>query len=112
VRLPSLFIDATRERLAVLGLSHGAEVLDQVLADAVRSEIPAHAFLDQLLTTELAGREERRIRTTLKRKNLEIVRNAAVQESGNADNTSLPIRHKLDVVMERWSSAAKALTPG
>ena len=67
---PRLDIDATRERLAVLGLSHGAEVLDQVLADAVRSEIPAHAFLDQLLTTELAGREERRIRTTLKTSNL------------------------------------------
>lgn len=67
---PRLDIDATRERLAALGLSHGAEVLDQVLADAVRSEIPAHAFLDQLLTTELAGREERRIRTTLKTSNL------------------------------------------
>ncbi len=63
---PKLDIDTTREQLSALSLSHAAEALDGLLAEAVRSEIAAHAFLDQLLSTELAGRDERRIRTMLK----------------------------------------------
>src|SRR5688500_9252279 len=55
---PKLDIDTTRERLLVLGCSHAAEHLDQVLSDAVRQEIAPHAFLNLLLETELSGRED------------------------------------------------------
>src|SRR4051794_41915930 len=63
---PKLDIDTTRERLVVLGCSHAAEHLDQVLSDAVRQEIAPHAFLDLLLETELSGREARRGKNSLK----------------------------------------------
>ena len=67
---PRLDIDATRERLVALGLLHAGEILDEVLADAVREETPAHTFLDKLLGVELERREERRIRTSLRLSNL------------------------------------------
>ena len=63
---PKLDIDTTRERLVVVGCSHAAEHVDQVLSDAVRQEIAPHAFLDVLLETELSGREARRVKTSLK----------------------------------------------
>ena len=59
---PRLDIDATRERLLALGCSHAAEQLDPLLAEAVREEVPPHAFLDRLLLAELSGREERKRR--------------------------------------------------
>ena len=65
-----LDIDATRERLDVLGLTHASEALEQALADAVSAELPAHAFLDPLLRVEQERREERRIRTSLRLSNL------------------------------------------
>lgn len=61
-----LDIDATREKLAALGLSHAVEALEGLLSDAVRSEMPAHVFLERLLDAERSGREERRVRTMLK----------------------------------------------
>jgi len=61
-----LDIDATREKLGALGLSHAVEALEGLLSDAVRSEMPAHAFLERLLDAERSGREERRVRTMLK----------------------------------------------
>lgn len=61
-----LDIDASREKLASLGCSYAAEALEALLAEAVRNEMPAHVFLDRLLDTELAGREERRIKAMLK----------------------------------------------
>ena len=67
---PKLDIDATRERLDGLGLAHAGESLNQVLADAVSADLPAHAFLDQLLRVEQEHREERRIRTSLRLSNL------------------------------------------
>ena len=67
---PKLDIDTTRERLLVLGCSHAAEHLDQVLSDAVRQEIAPHAFLNRLLETELSGREARRVKTSLRLSNL------------------------------------------
>lgn len=67
---PKLDIDRTRERLIALGCSHAAEQLGSALEGAVAKEIAPHAFLDQLLEAELASREERRIRTTLKLSNL------------------------------------------
>ena len=65
-----LDIDTTRERLLVLGCSHAAEHLDQVLSEAVRQEIAPHAFLNRLLETELSGREARRVKTSLRLSNL------------------------------------------
>lgn len=67
---PKLDIDRTREQLLALGCSHAADQLGDVLGGAVAQEVAPHAFLDQLLSIELAGREERRIRTTLKLSNL------------------------------------------
>jgi DNA replication protein DnaC len=61
-----LDIDASREKLASLGCGYAAEALEGLLAEAVRNEMPAHVFLDRLLNTELAGREERRIKAMLK----------------------------------------------
>jgi DNA replication protein DnaC len=61
-----LDIDATREKLAALGLGHAVDALEGLLAEAVRNEMPAHVFLDRLLDAERSGREERRIRTMLK----------------------------------------------
>lgn len=57
-----LDIDATREKLCQLACGHAADALDDMIGEAVRDEISAHVFLDRLLTTELAGREERRVR--------------------------------------------------
>ena len=61
-----LDIDATREKLDALGLGYANEALDALLAEAVTAEMPAHQFLERLLDTERAGREERRIKTMLK----------------------------------------------
>ena len=67
---PRLDIDATRERLVALGCGYAAEQLDDILTEAVRTEVTAHAFLDRLLQVELSGREARRIKTSLKLSNL------------------------------------------
>ena len=50
---PRLDIDATRERLLALGCAHAADHLGPLLGEAVREEVPAHAFLDRLLAAEL-----------------------------------------------------------
>ena len=72
VARPKLDIDTTHERLLALGCLHAAEQLEQMLAEAVRQEIPAHSFLDRLLQAELSGREGRRVKTSLKLSNLPI----------------------------------------
>ena len=61
-----LDIDATREKLAALGLGDAVDALEGLLAEAVRAETPAHVFRDGLLEAERSGREERRIRTMRK----------------------------------------------
>lgn len=68
--LPRLDIDQTRERLTALNCAYAAAALDGLLAEAVRGEVPPHIFLDRLLSTEIAGREERRIFTMLKNSRL------------------------------------------
>lgn len=65
-----LDIDATREKLGQLACGHAADALEDLLSEAVRDEISAHVFLDRLLTAELAGREERRVRVMLKNSKL------------------------------------------
>jgi DNA replication protein DnaC len=67
---PRLDVDGTRERLLALGCGYAAERLGELLGEAVRAEIAPHAFLDQLLAAELSGREERRVKTSLKVSNL------------------------------------------
>jgi DNA replication protein DnaC len=69
---PKLDIDATRERLAALGLAHAAEGLEAALGEAVKKEIPAHVFLDLMLEAELQGREHRRVKTSLRLSGLPI----------------------------------------
>ena len=63
---PRLDVDATREKLARLGLGHAAQLLPEKLSEAAREETPAHRFLERFLDHELASREERRIRTSLR----------------------------------------------
>lgn len=63
---PKVDLDATGLRLQRVGLEHAAELLGERLADAVKTEASAHVFLDRLLDAELAFREERRIRTSLR----------------------------------------------
>ncbi|HYC00412.1 MAG TPA: ATP-binding protein, partial [Candidatus Limnocylindrales bacterium] len=63
---PSLDIDVTRSRLERLGMVHACEQLEAMLADAVKAELAPHRFLDQVLESELAWREERRVRTSLR----------------------------------------------
>ncbi len=61
-----LDIDATRQKLTALGLGYAIDALEGLLSEAVRTEMPAHVFLDRLLDAERSGREERRVRTMLK----------------------------------------------
>lgn len=67
---PTLDVDRTRERLLTLGLGFAAEGLDRLLAEAVKETTPPHAFLNRLLSGEIAGREERRIERSLRLSNL------------------------------------------
>jgi DNA replication protein DnaC len=67
---PPLEIDATRERLAHLGLAFAAESLGDELAEAVKHNRAAHVVLDRLLTREVAQRDERRVKTSLRLSNL------------------------------------------
>ena len=69
---PRLDVDAIRDRLLALGCGYAAEQLGPLLSEAVRGEVPPHAFLDRLLAAELSGREERRVKTSLKVSNLPV----------------------------------------
>lgn len=63
---PKVELDKTRDALVALGLEHSAEVLGDRLASAVKSDLAPHRFLDQLLAAEIAHRDERRVRTSLR----------------------------------------------
>lgn len=59
-------LDRTRNSLEQLGLVHAAERLPELVNEAVKNNLAAHRFLDELLVAELAHREERRIKTSLR----------------------------------------------
>jgi DNA replication protein DnaC len=63
---PKVDLDATRDRLLRLGLSHAADDLEGRLTEAVKDSVSPHRMLDQLLDQELTWREERRIRAALR----------------------------------------------
>ena len=63
---PHVDLDRTRERLTKLGLVHAAEKLADQIALATKETQPPHRFLDGLLEAELAAREDRRVRTSLR----------------------------------------------
>jgi DNA replication protein DnaC len=63
---PQVDLDRTRERLVRLGLAHAADRLGEHVAEAAKETHPPHRFLDGLLEAELAFREERRLRTSLR----------------------------------------------
>src|SRR5262249_38736419 len=67
---PALEIDRTRERLEQLGLAHAAAALAEELSEAGTDHWTGHALLDRLLGREVAARDERRVRTSLKLSNL------------------------------------------
>ena len=64
--MPKVDLDATRDRLLKLGLTHAAEQLEAKVTVAVKESLSPHQFLDAVLEIELAEREERRIRTSMK----------------------------------------------
>ena len=59
-------LDGTRTFLEQLGLLHAAERLTELVNESVKTNLSAHRFLDELLSSELANREERRIKTSLR----------------------------------------------
>lgn len=59
-------LDTTRAALDQVGLAHAAERLTELLEEAVKQDLPAHRFLDQLLAAETSERELRRIKTSLR----------------------------------------------
>ncbi len=59
-------LDKTRASLEQLNLMHASEGLSGLLADAVKKNLSAHRFLDELMALELSQREERRITTSLR----------------------------------------------
>jgi DNA replication protein DnaC len=63
---PKVELDKTREALLQLGLGHSAEVLGDRLATAVKGDLAPHRFLDELLAAEIAHRDEKRVRTSLR----------------------------------------------
>lgn len=69
---PKVDLDATRERLMRVGMVHLGERLDDLLTVAIKEESPPHRFLDRLLDEELAFRDERRIRLSLRLSGLPI----------------------------------------
>ena len=58
---PTQDVDALRERLLALRLCFAAEALDELLTEAVKTELNSAEFLDALLRLELERQEERRI---------------------------------------------------
>jgi DNA replication protein DnaC len=65
-KAPQVDLDRTKERLTRLGLLHAAERLGEHVASAAKETHAPHRFLDELLDAELAHREERRLRTSLR----------------------------------------------
>lgn len=59
-------LDHTRTSLEQLGLVHAGEQLSELVGQAVKKNLSVHRFLDELLANELAHREERRIKTSLR----------------------------------------------
>lgn len=59
-------IDEVRGAFSRLGLTFAAEILPEVLNDAVKEELAPHTVMNRLLKMELDRREERRIKTGLK----------------------------------------------
>ena len=59
-------LDQTRQSLEQLGLMHASEQLSELVGQAVKKNLSVHRFLDELLWSELAHREERRIKTSLR----------------------------------------------
>jgi DNA replication protein DnaC len=63
---PKVDLDATVGRLERVGMAHAAATLAERLNEASKEDLAPHAFLDRLLTDELAQRDERRVRTSLR----------------------------------------------
>jgi len=59
-------LDTTRNRLEYLGLVHAGQMLEQLVNQAVKENQAPYLFLDQVLKTEQAQRDERRIATSLR----------------------------------------------
>lgn len=59
-------LDATRMRLERLGLICAADRLAPQLSQSIKGESSPHRFLDELLDQELASREERRVKASLR----------------------------------------------
>jgi hypothetical protein len=100
---PRLAVDATRERLLALGCGYAAERRGDLLGEAVRAAIAPHAFLDQLLAAELSGREERRVKTSLKVSNLPL--------GQTLENVDFAFRRSSARASTPWRPAPGSATP-
>jgi DNA replication protein DnaC len=69
---PQLEVDGIREKMLAMGLLHAADALAEELSEAVKHDRAAHVVLDRLLSREIAARDERRVRTSLKLSNLPV----------------------------------------
>lgn len=78
-------LDHTRNLLELLKLDQAAAALPELVSEAVKKEMPVHAFLDALLEREQSRREERRIQTSLRLSGL-----PTGQTLGNFDWTFQP----------------------
>jgi DNA replication protein DnaC len=66
----SVEVDGLRQKLEGLGLAHAAQALAEELSEAVKHDRAGPVVLDRLLSHEVAARDERRVRTSLKLSNL------------------------------------------
>jgi DNA replication protein DnaC len=65
-------VDELRQKLLGLGLTHAAEALAGELSEAVKQDRAGPVVLDRLLSHEVAARDERRVRTSLRLSNLPV----------------------------------------
>ena len=63
---PKVDLDATVGRLERVGMAPAAATLAERLNEGSKEDLAPHAVLDRLLTDELAQRDERRVRTSLR----------------------------------------------
>ena len=81
-RAPKVDLDATRARLARLGLARAAETIGEQLAHAVKESLAPHQLLDRVLEEEIAWREERRVKTSLRLSGLPVGQTLATFDFG------------------------------
>lgn len=81
-RAPKVDLDVTRERLTRLGLVRAAETIGEQLTHAAKESLVPHQLLDRVLEDEIAWREERRIKQSLRLSGLPVGQTLATFDFG------------------------------